>query len=132
MPVRQRGPRSVEPASRRLRSPPSYEPEAEAHNSEQHQGKRNRAPPLLPEGGNAMTGLTPGPEDANKQDGGARNLKGSTHNAENISPAREATPRPVASHPEVIRSARTSSGAGTAAASAEGRCVPGRGTKGWP
>jgi len=68
-------------ASRIWRGPPGHEYSGK---TQQYQRERNRAPPVLPEGSKTMVGLTPNPEDAEKQENGADNLANPTHSLKTI------------------------------------------------
>jgi hypothetical protein len=65
----------------RLARVPGYEHSGKA---KQYQRERYRAPPVLPEGTKAVGALTPGPEDAEKQENGADNLANPTHSSQAI------------------------------------------------
>src|SRR5215475_7350811 len=94
------------------RRPPGHE-HADQTQHDQHQG--NGAPPVLPEGGQAMGALTPGPEDTEEEENGADNLANPTHSPKtsplNRGPRRERGS--AAWLPEGPREARvTGSGSG--------------------
>lgn len=65
----------------RLARVPGYEHSGKA---QQYQRERYRAPPVLPEGTKAVGALTPGPEDAEKQENGADHLANPTHSPQAI------------------------------------------------
>src|SRR5258708_24376743 len=62
--------------SRALGGPPGHEHRGQA---KRYQRQRNRAPPVLPEGGQAVAALPPGPEDAKQQEDGASDLADPAH-----------------------------------------------------
>jgi|SoiMethySBSTD1v2_1073268.scaffolds.fasta_scaffold77342_3 hypothetical protein len=80
--------RVVPVRSRTWRGPPGHQ---HSDKTQQYQRKRNRTPPVLPEGSKAMVALTPGPEDAEKHENGADNAGSPTHTLKTIPAAAAAT-----------------------------------------